>query len=62
MGYISLPLLHNAQLERLQFVFNIQEDQRYKKLAAGKSNYSIKSSYRLLGSYPVSIELEVLVF
>lgn len=61
IGYISLLLLHRVQLERLQSVFSIQGDQRYEKLA-GKSNYSIKSNYILLGSYPVSTELEMLIF
>lgn len=56
MGYISLLLLHRTQLERLQSVFSIQGDQRYEKLAAGKSNS------RQSGSYPVSVELEVLIF
>lgn len=51
-------MLHSVQLERPQSFFSSQEDDRSKKLAAGKSNYSI----RLSGSCLVPTELELLSF
>lgn len=56
--YISLLLLHSVQLERPKSFRSSQEDDRSKKLAAGKSNCSI----RLSGSCLVSTELELLSF